>query len=347
MAGATIKYNILYIASLPPGGTCLQRMQALEELGHKVVPLSTQDQKQYSLYQRIRTRIFGPADLTGVNRRILTAINKEAFDLIWIDKGIYIFPDTLKEIKRITQSILIHHSTDDFKYVSYSFRHYIRSIPYYDIHFTSNNYNIPELYESGAKKVCFLELGYDHKLYRPVKLASDDYKADLFFIGHWEPTTEDHIVALVKAGLPVSVRGAGWHKAKNKKVIKSIYRSGPVWEEEYVKALCSGKIGLGIVSKWNRNMTAGRIFEMPACGVFLLAVRNPVIQALYQEGVEAEYFSSAEELVQKARYYLEHDEERRKIALAGHRRCINSKYSWKDRVEEMLAEINGLVQAKN
>jgi len=332
--------HILYVGLLPPGGTCLQRMKALEELGHKVTPLSTRfSPGQYNFYQRVRVRILGPADLTGVNNRILDAIHKEKFDLIWIDRGTDIFPETLKEIKRITRSLLVHHNTDDFKYVSHLFRHYVKSIPYYDIHFTSNRFNIPELYELGAKKACFLELGYDHHLYRPVEVRDDDFKSDLFFIGHWEPATEDYIVALVKAGLPVSVRGAGWHKARNKKTLQSVLESGPMCEEAYVKALCNGKIGLGIVSKWNRNQTAGRVFDIPACGVFLLAVRNPAMQDLYQEGVEAEFFSSAQELVQKARFYLEHEEERKRIALAGHRRCISSKYSWKDRVEEMLVEI--------
>jgi len=348
MLEETVRYNILYIAPLPPGGTCLQRMRALEELGHKVIPLSARlDPKQYSFYHRVRTRIFGPADLTKINQRVLTAINKETFDLIWIDKGIYILPETLKKIKRATRSLLIHHNTDDFRYASFIFRHYIKSIPLYDIHFTSNKFNIPEMYGLGARKVCFSEIGYDHHLCRPVKVLDDGYKADLSFSGHWEPATENYIVALIKAGLSVSVRGADWYKARNKKILKSVFKSGPLCEEEYVKAICSGKIGLGIVSKWNRNMTAGRIFDIPACGVFLLAVRNPLMQDIYKEGVEAEFFSSAEELIQKTRFYLENEEERKKIALAGHNRCVSSKYSWKDRVEEMLVEINNLIQQRN
>lgn len=340
MPGQTRQYKILYVAPLPPGGSCLYRMKALEELGQSVTPLSSRmDPRKYNLYQKIRTRILGPADLMKVNQRILTAISKEPFDLIWIDKGIYIFPETLKKVKRTTGSLLVHHNTDDFKHVPFFFRHYVKSIPFYDIHFTSNNFNIPELYELGAKKACFVELGYDHHLCRPVEALNDDYKTDLFFIGHWEPATEDYIVALVKAGLPVSVRGAGWHKARNKKILKSVLKSGALGEEEYIRALGSGKIGLGIVSQWNRNQTAGRVFDIPACGIFLLAVRNPAMPALYQEGVEAEFFSSADELVRKARFYLEHEEERTKIALAGYRRCISSKYSWKDRVEEMLVQI--------
>lgn len=341
-----VNYNILYVAPLPATGTSLQRMHALEEFGHKIFPIDTRHGKQYSLYQRIRTRILGPADLARVNQKILAAVIKEDFDLIWIDKGITIFPKTLKQVKKITSSLLLHHSTDDFKHVAYSFCHYIKAIPLYDIHITSNKVNIPELYELGAQKVSFSENGYDHQIFHPVDVVGDEYKADIFFIGHWEPNTEKYIVALVEAGLPVSVRGERWDRAKNKKILKNVIKSGPLNEKEYVKALCSGKIGLGVVSKWNRSQTCGRIFEIPACGTFLLALRNSSTQALYREGIEAGFFSSSEELVQKARYYLEHDTERKKIALAGNKRCVDNKCSWWDLVKEILAEIDNLIEAK-
>ncbi len=48
----------------------------------------------------------------------------------------------------------------------------------------------------------------------------------------------------------------------------------------------------------------------------------------YEEGKEAEFFGDHEELVRKARYYLEHPEEREAIARRGLERCRTSAYSW-------------------
>ena len=108
-----------------------------------------------------------------------------------------------------------------------------------------------------------------------------------------------------------------------------IIKSGTLNEEEYVKALCSGKIGLGILSKWNRNLTTSRVFDIPACGIFLLVSRNPSMQNLYREGVEAEFFSSTEELVQKARFYLEH-EEKRKNQYKKTGKLLRDRLNWKN-----------------
>ena len=120
-------------------------------------------------------------------------------------------------------------------------------------------------------------------------------------------------------------------------------KSGPVYLGDYVRAINGGKIGLGIVSKWNRNTTAGRIFEIPACGTMLLAERNTVIERLYEDGKEAVLFGAGQELIDKAAYYLERPEERRAIGQAGRRRCLANQCSWRHRVAEVLAEL----QAEN
>jgi len=78
----------------------------------------------------------------------------------------------------------------------------------------------------------------------------------------------------------------------------------------------------------NYNQTAARSYEIPACGTFLLAMRTPQHLESYVEGREAEFFETPDELVRKARFYLDHDAERRAIARAGHERCVGDQYTW-------------------
>ncbi len=129
-------------------------------------------------------------------------------------------------------------------------------------------------------------------------------------------------------GLPVAVYGYGWRNARHRARLKDTVRFKMLSDEEYVSALKAATIGLCFVSEWNGNETAGRSFEIPACGTFLLAMRTPQHLECYKEGEEAEFFGDTRELVEKARYYLEHADRRAEIARRGHARCTGSDYSW-------------------
>ena len=72
-----------------------------------------------------------------------------------------------------------------------------------------------------------------------------------------------------------------------------------------------------------------RSFEISGCGAFLLAMRTPQHLEAYREGRKAEFLGDHRELVDKVRYYLEHESERATIARGGHERCTISGYSWR------------------
>jgi len=69
----------------------------------------------------------------------------------------------------------------------------------------------------------------------------------------------------------------------------------PVYGKEYRQALCDAKLGACFLSKWNGDEYTRRVFEIPACGVMLLAERTRTMESLFKEGRDAECFGSAEE----------------------------------------------------
>jgi spore maturation protein CgeB len=62
----------------------------------------------------------------------------------------------------------------------------------------------------------------------------------------------------------------------------------------------------------------------------------------FEEDKEAVYFSSHEELVDKLRFYLAHENRRRKIAEAGFQRCIQSGARYVDRARFALDQYRSL-----
>ncbi|MBW2274328.1 MAG: glycosyltransferase family 1 protein [Deltaproteobacteria bacterium] len=123
------------------------------------------------------------------------------------------------------------------------------------------------------------------------------------FIGSYEDERAGSIAALGRAGFSVKVWGNGW-------------------------------------PEYERRMPPG--VEIPACGKFTLAERSEEHCALFREGIEAEFFADDQELLEKTRYYLDHPEEREKIAAAGHKRCIESGHSHHERLRSMLTLVDTL-----
>ena len=274
----------------------------------------------------------GPG-IAGYGRRLLAVARHCKPDVVWVEKGHFVSRSLLREIKRHTNALLICYNTDDIRYARNGWHLHLPSIPEYDIYFTTNQFNVPELNALGARQVVLTQMGYNRNLFTPRQVTAEDAMrlgGDVGFIGHWEKATEDIILKLVKYRFGIRVQGSSWAKMKNTKTLKKVVKPHALSIEDYTKAIISTKINLGINSTQSRNLSSGRTFEIPAAGGFLLGQRTSEHQSFYVEGKEAEFFDSAEELAEKIFYYLEHDAERQSIALAGHQRCVSSGYSWQE-----------------
>jgi spore maturation protein CgeB len=107
---------------------------------------------------------------------------------------------------------------------------------------------------------------------------------------------------------------------------------------EYAMAVCSFDINLAFLARrlLSRDLQTTRSVELPACGAFMLAQRTTEHQQLFREGVEAEFFSTHDELLNKCQYYLAHSEARSQIASAGRERCTRSDYSYDRQLNDAL-----------
>ena len=114
----------------------------------------------------------------------------------------------------------------------------------------------------------------------------------------------------------------------------------PVWENEYADVVQSSCINLGFLRKINRDQQTTRSVEIPACGSFLLAERTDEHELLFKEGIEAEYFSSDLELIEKIKYFLLNVERRECIAQAGYNKSLEYGYSYEARFNRLLNEKN-------
>lgn len=79
-----------------------------------------------------------------------------------------------------------------------------------------------------------------------------------------------------------------------------------------------------------------RVLDIMACGGFVLSNWQPEIAEYFEEGIEIVTFVSAEECLDKIGYYLEHEAERRQIAING-RKKVQKTFSYQNGFERLFA----------
>jgi spore maturation protein CgeB len=340
--------SILYVGQLMPGGTSLQRLQALQELGHALTPLNSSpnwemELKKPPLYHRIINKIFGPPDFARVNRQILHLVSRETFDLVWLDKGLEIKPETLRKAKESSpRTTIVGYSPDDMGSQHNQSKNFLSCLPHYDLYCTTKSYNVQELKDLGCPRVMFTGNAYDPYVHRPMDLSAEEkarFGGLVGFIGSFEGQRAHSISFLAEQGIRVGVWGNGWKENYQGRHPNLSIKGPSIYGDGYAKAICSFDIVLGFLRKRNRDLQTTRSIEIPACGAFMLAERTDEHLALFEEGKEAEFFETDAELLEKVRYYLAHAAEGQQIARAGRERCLKSGYSYKERLSEILCRL--------
>lgn len=337
--------KILYVGPLARGGTCLMRMQTLQAMGHSVTPINSDSDSTASWSERISRKLGFPRDRLNVNHRIIRLSREIKPSLLWLDKALCVRRETLEQVAREVGGVKIAgYSPDDMGGRHNQSVYFIDSLPSYDVYFTTKSFNVSELVALGAKRAVLVGNAFDPSVHRPMPVSSADRIAlggDVGFVGAWEVDRGRYMLKLARSGL--SVRAWGWNPPRNIwrwKHPNLTIEGVTLWGDDYARAICSFDINLGFLRKRNRDQQTTRSVEIPACGGFMLAERTDEHLDLFEEGVEAEFFCSSDELLDKCRYYLANPEVRKAIAINGMRRCLRSGYSYFDRMRYMLSVIN-------
>lgn len=333
--------TIVFVGPLYVGSTTRQRMLAFQRMGHTVVPVDIVPgglaARRLTFGWRVKRRLFGDFDESRANERLRELPESLAPDLVWIEKGLTIEPDTLRALRaKWPHAQVVSFSPDDMFNPRNQSRQWLGGLGLYDLHVTTKTFNVPELRAVGAHDVFYFDKGFSPQVHRPHPVTPDLRErlgGDVGFVGWPEGARERSMRYLAAHGVPVRVWGP-WPRWKNAKNL--IVEGRPLWDTEYAQALSAFRINLGFLRRVNRDKHTTRSIEIPACGGFLLAERTEEHLALFREGVEAEFFSSDQELLEKTKYYLAHEEERARIAAAGLSRCLTGGYDNESRLTSVL-----------
>jgi spore maturation protein CgeB len=330
--------------------TSWQRFDTLCRLGHDVVAF---DQTAWSSLRQRRWRrhldgeAFRLENVAALNARLTEAAEAAVPELIWIEKGLLVLPEIIRRFKQQNPNVRVVAYQDDNPFGARDYevpfwRHFVDGLPDYDLHFVKRPSDVTEFMRRGARRTEIFTTGAYEPIYgRESGAAPDRFRYEVAFVG----TALDHrpafVAGLLRRGVPLTIHGRRWNRHWSYYVYRRRFR-GPLAPSDYAETLWRTKVNLSLVSHSNCDEYNGRSFDIPASAGFLLAERTQAHQGFYEEGREAEFFETADELIDKTHFYLANEPARRAIALRGYERTKKDGYSLQRRMRDAIATVQTL-----
>lgn len=90
---------------------------------------------------------------------------------------------------------------------------------------------------------------------------------------------------------------------------------------------------------------SNRVYLHLACGAFVLHPNVPGMEKYFKDGEHLVYYNHSGELVEKIKYWLKHEDERKEIARQG---CelVHKSHTWDSRMGTFWRQVNALTAAK-
>lgn len=338
------RLRVLLVGGLKHGGNCLGLARGFRDRGHaaEIVPHEHPGWRaQGGLTSRAVQRLAVPWQRTAFNRAILSAAGRFQPHIAVVYKGTLVAPSTLERLRREGVWVVNVYPDNSVR----PHRHLDPAIfREFDHVFHTKRFGVDDFRQQfGVTNITYLPHGFDPYVHRPF----DDphvmrpWSTDVSFIGTWSPHKAALLSHLQRALRPGQLRiwGQQWLTRPEPMLADAIVNR-QVTGDSYALAVSASQINLGLLSERRAgassdDLITSRTFHIPACGGFLLHQRTPDVLECFTEGEEIACFDTADELVAKVRHYLTADDERRRIAQAGYRRCV-AQHSLAHRTDVIL-----------
>lgn len=160
---------------------------------------------------------------------------------------------------------------------------------------------------------------------------------DILFVGSSRVIYRDIIRDILKTNHDVSVYGRDWEQFIDEKYIKGTF----IPNEDVHKYYSSCKILLN--DHWedmrNEDFPSNRLFDALACGTFVISDKIPSADTLFEGSIVT--YDSVDDLNEKINYYLDHEDERVKIAEKG-KKIVLENHTFDNRICEILETLEEL-----
>ena len=191
----------------------------------------------------------------------------------------------------------------------------------------------------------YLPLAFDHRVLDRIPAQTRD--VDISFVGGIHPP-EVHrggTALLERLAEELDMQSWGYIRDSPRPDSPILSRHhGPVWGLDMYRTLARSRITVNrhgdIAETFANNM---RLFEATGVGALLLTESADNLAELFEPGREVVAYDGPDDLIEKARHYVEHDDHRRRIAAAGQAATLE-RHTYERRVAQLAAMLAARVR---
>ena len=223
---------------------------------------------------------------------------------------------------------------------------------HYDMFFTMAQGLVERFHGAGIENVEWLPEGMEPSVFEYDGVSDTDrqlFTCDVALVGKLESDNPAYMERwkLVKRIVDEEIDIKWWGPRINRKIgtfvlglllskVSRAYGGRFVWNETYAKAVHLSKIFLARDAYPNiRLCMSARAFMALGLGAFYLTFPTDGIEEMFVPGLEIVTFDSPDDMVDKIRHYLTHDDERNAIATEGKKRAL-ADHTYQKRFERMF-----------
>lgn len=283
----------------------------------------------------------------SINEDLIQIVEENKYTIVWVFKGMEIFPKTLKTLK--TRDVHLVNFNPDHPFL-YNFKgsgnsNVLNSIGLFDLHLCYNLAVKHKIEDEFKIKSVWLPFGYEEA--NVILPQEKDEILRACFIGNPDKFRVDMITNLAQNGVPLSLYGNDWKNwIKPQRTFDIKYHSA-VYKSDFNKIASKYRVQLNIFRHHNENSHNMRTFEMPGLGCIMLAPRSEDHAVLFENGSEILMYENQDELLSLTKKVLNFDYNKA-LNFRGNalKRSVNSGYSYKARTKLVFDLFKGISNEK-
>jgi spore maturation protein CgeB len=279
-------------------------------------------------------KIFFRLGISSIYKKINTLLLEKAKqykpDVIWIFKGMEIFPKTIDQLKLDGIKIANYNPDNPFIFSGRGSgnENVKNSIGKYDLHLTYDKTVQKKIGEEYSIKTAYLPFGFElsELLYEDCVEEKEIIK--VCFLGNPDNERAIFLKSLLDDGIEIDLYGNDWNKFINH-ANASLFP--PVYGDEFWRTLRRYRVQLNLMRIHNINSHNMRSFEIPAVGGIMIAPDTTEHRIFFENEKEIFLFKNLNECKERIDHVLNLSaDDANKIRNNARHRSISSGYSYKD-----------------